>query len=176
MLRLSVSCPSIGLAGDGPPAFYVMNYSTTQQLRQLKGYDIVNATIPHYLPNFKSPCWVAEMELNHFELHCLPYFFIAGFSKCGTTDIYRKLVKHPQIMRGLKELNYWNRRLFWGHENIFNYTKLIAENREAMLKYCSLNETCRYVIGKYGTPMLFIWCGLVCLFLFVCAGGNFHFT
>ena len=28
---------------------------------------------------------------------CLPYFFLAGFPKCGTTDMYRRMELHSLI-------------------------------------------------------------------------------
>ena len=131
-----------------PLASCVMNYSTVQSLRQLRGYHIINATVPHYLPNFKSPCWLTETELNQPQLHCLPYFFMAGFPKCGTTDIYAKLEAHPQMLTGQKELHWWTRHLFEKNDNILGYTKLFAKRREAMLENCTLDEPCNFVIGK----------------------------
>lgn len=31
-------------------------------------------------------------------LRCIPYFHILGVSKCGTTDLYHRLSKHPQML------------------------------------------------------------------------------
>ncbi|KAL3846539.1 hypothetical protein ACJMK2_017518 [Sinanodonta woodiana] len=31
-------------------------------------------------------------------LYCLPYFIIAGFPKCGTTDLWRRIIQHPDIV------------------------------------------------------------------------------
>ena len=39
-------------------------------------------------------------------LACLPYFYLVGFPKCGTTDLYWRLGQHPDIVRSqFKELN-----------------------------------------------------------------------
>lgn len=43
-------------------------------------------------------------------LRCLPYFLIIGQPKCGTTDVYRKIVKHPDVINPpIKELHWWSR-------------------------------------------------------------------
>ncbi|KAL3846538.1 hypothetical protein ACJMK2_017517 [Sinanodonta woodiana] len=31
-------------------------------------------------------------------LYCLPYFIIAGFPKCGTTDLWHRMIQHPDIV------------------------------------------------------------------------------
>ena len=44
-------------------------------------------------------------------LYCLPYFFMIGMAKCGTTDLYRRMMEHPQIVsvpHQLKEAHWWN--------------------------------------------------------------------
>lgn len=61
----------------------------------------------HFLPNYKNPCWRQPGES---ELRCLPYFYLVGVSKSGTTDLYMQLKKHPKIARGnTKELGYWGK-------------------------------------------------------------------
>jgi hypothetical protein len=30
-------------------------------------------------------------------MFCLPYFHIIGVSKCGTTDLFRRLLFHPHV-------------------------------------------------------------------------------
>lgn len=46
-----------------------------------------------YLPEFKNPCWK-----NGTQLHCLPYFMLIGMDKCGSTDLFDRLIKHPEIL------------------------------------------------------------------------------
>lgn len=38
-------------------------------------------------------------------LRCIPYFHILGVSKCGTTDLYHRLSKHPQMFEGLNKVS-----------------------------------------------------------------------
>jgi N-acetylgalactosamine 4-sulfate 6-O-sulfotransferase len=91
-----------------------------------------------YDPKFKNPCWwqneppdepfsrtrysikylyaysnpkneVSQGDGPH--LFCLPYFFLLGMAKCGTTDLYRRMMEHPQIAKvppSLKEPHWWN--------------------------------------------------------------------
>ena len=59
---------------------------------------------PRFLPNFKNPCFLKNVTLPDFpplrtiqKLRCLPYFFIVGFPKSGTTDVWFRLINHPDI-------------------------------------------------------------------------------
>ena len=50
-----------------------------------------------------------------FEIHCLPYFYLAGFPKCGTTDLFFEMKKHPNILMSMqKEPHWWTRNRFRG--------------------------------------------------------------
>nr|KAG5708482.1 hypothetical protein BaRGS_026209 [Batillaria attramentaria] len=56
-----------------------------------------------------NPCWW-EGSGKNAKLRCLPFFYVAGVAKCGTTDFYRRLRYHPDIMWGeLKEYHWWDR-------------------------------------------------------------------
>jgi hypothetical protein len=42
-------------------------------------------------------------------LRCLPYFFIIGAQKCGTSDLFQMMGKHQQIDAAcVKEPHYWS--------------------------------------------------------------------
>lgn len=57
-------------------------------------------------PQYKNPCW-----RDAGGLHCLPYFHILGVSKCGTTDLYRRLSVHNNIVRSLnKGPHFWDEK------------------------------------------------------------------
>eukprot|EP00057_Strongylocentrotus_purpuratus_P030146 XP_780829.3 PREDICTED: carbohydrate sulfotransferase 15 [Strongylocentrotus purpuratus] len=60
-----------------------------------------------FLDNFKNPCWLrGETELN-----CLPYFYILGNYKCGTSDIWDKITAHPDVIAKVaKEPHWWGPR------------------------------------------------------------------
>lgn len=56
-------------------------------------------------------------------LRCLPYFLIVGQPKCGTTDVYRKIVRHPDVINPpIKELHWWSRNR---QGRRLNYTDII---------------------------------------------------
>ncbi|XP_071952901.1 carbohydrate sulfotransferase 15-like [Antedon mediterranea] len=64
----------------------------------------VYAVIPEtFHPDFKAPCWYNKDD----KPMCLPYFYIAGFPKCGTTDLWYKIIKHPDVIEVCKEPHWW---------------------------------------------------------------------
>jgi len=64
-----------------------------------------------FLDGYKNPCWYDSSN----QLTCMPYFFIGGFPKCGTTDLFVKLIRHPEIIKGRnKEPHWWTRQRSYG--------------------------------------------------------------
>lgn len=48
-----------------------------------------------------------------FRLRCLPYFYIIGQPKCGTTDLFHRLLLHPEVkFNTMKEPHWWTRKRF----------------------------------------------------------------
>ncbi|XP_051936833.1 carbohydrate sulfotransferase 15-like isoform X1 [Hippocampus zosterae] len=46
-------------------------------------------------------------------LRCLPYFYIIGQPKCGTTDLFHRLLLHPDFKFNImKEPHWWTRKRF----------------------------------------------------------------
>ena len=70
--------------------------------------DVFNNLPETYLPDYKSSCWEDTASGN---FHCLPGLYLAGMPKCGSTDLFDKLVWHPDLWRpGFgKESHYWTR-------------------------------------------------------------------
>ncbi|KAK7105873.1 carbohydrate sulfotransferase 15-like isoform X2 [Littorina saxatilis] len=65
-----------------------------------------------YLPNCKNPCWY-ETPRAKKGLRCVPYVYLAGVAKCGTSDIARRLRMHPEVFYGTqKEYHWWERFRF----------------------------------------------------------------
>ncbi|XP_071247317.1 carbohydrate sulfotransferase 15-like [Salvelinus alpinus] len=49
----------------------------------------------------------------HYRMRCLPYFYIIGQPKCGTTDLYDRLQLHPEVrFTTFKEPHWWTRKRF----------------------------------------------------------------
>ena len=74
-------------------------FSSDPKMAQLS--DLVNRLLPHvpseFLPEYRNPCWYASDSRTAASLRCLPYFFLIGFPKCGTTEIYQLLQQHPKF-------------------------------------------------------------------------------
>ncbi|KAJ3607679.1 hypothetical protein NHX12_024730 [Muraenolepis orangiensis] len=48
-----------------------------------------------------------------YRTRCLPYFYIIGQPKCGTTDLYDRLRRHPDVRFSIsKEPHWWTRKRF----------------------------------------------------------------
>ncbi|CAL8299201.1 unnamed protein product [Merluccius merluccius] len=48
-----------------------------------------------------------------YRLRCFPYFYIIGQPKCGTTDLYHRLLLHGEIKYNImKEPHWWTRKRF----------------------------------------------------------------
>ncbi|CAH1772384.1 unnamed protein product [Owenia fusiformis] len=44
-----------------------------------------------------------------WKLRCIPYFYLIGFPKCGTTDLAARISHHPQILGRFKEFHFWSK-------------------------------------------------------------------
>ena len=66
---------------------------------------------------YKNPCF--RNPRKHFMDHspellqCVPYFFVIGFPKCGTTDLFDRLSHHPEFIKpSFKEIHWISRYRF----------------------------------------------------------------
>ncbi|KAG2452263.1 hypothetical protein HYH02_003287 [Chlamydomonas schloesseri] len=53
---------------------------------------------------YRNPCWTDDTG----RFRCAPYFQIIGVSKCGTTDLYGRLRRHPDLADGAKGPHFWD--------------------------------------------------------------------
>ncbi|XP_045202042.2 carbohydrate sulfotransferase 15-like [Mercenaria mercenaria] len=68
-----------------------------------------------FLQDFKNPCWREADSNSRMCIRCLPYFYLVGAPKCGTTDLFRRLVKHPLISDKCPKEPHWiTRKRFTG--------------------------------------------------------------
>ncbi|XP_046578789.1 carbohydrate sulfotransferase 15-like [Haliotis rubra] len=95
-----------------------------------KELDLRHFFKPTYKPvqEFKNPCWweeqvpentcyLAEKSLKKSlrwmesgggkTLRCLPYFFIIGQAKCGTTTLFSRIVQHPDVAPHAMKETHW---------------------------------------------------------------------
>lgn len=83
--------------------------SSRQRFLDFAKEDILHTKPPTYIPKLKNPCWY-EIIRGEQTLRCLPYFMIVGQNKCGTTDLYKSLVTHPDVVSAKgKEPQFWAR-------------------------------------------------------------------
>lgn len=69
--------------------------------------------------------WTDEFDFREYpkRLRCLPYFLLIGQPKCGTTSLFWKIAKHPDIESPpIKELHWWSRSR---QGRRFGYSKLV---------------------------------------------------
>ncbi|XP_071815925.1 carbohydrate sulfotransferase 15-like [Apostichopus japonicus] len=67
---------------------------------------IFNEVPDNFLEQYENPCW--RHKGSH--VYCLPYFYVIGMPKCGSSDLFDKLTSHPQIIRPKwKEPGFWNK-------------------------------------------------------------------
>lgn len=83
---------------------------------------------------------------NLYRMRCLPYFYIIGQPKCGTTDLYDRLRLHPDVkFTTFKEPHWWTRKRFGEYRNVwFDLTdayRLIHNNEN--LRALENKENCR---------------------------------
>ncbi|XP_071812902.1 carbohydrate sulfotransferase 15-like isoform X2 [Apostichopus japonicus] len=70
-------------------------------------HEVLNRFPANFSSEFRNPCWYEGTELQ-----CVPYFYQLGSFKCGTTDVWDKLVQHPDVLPVAKEPHWWAWRRF----------------------------------------------------------------
>ncbi|KAL3892180.1 hypothetical protein ACJMK2_004414 [Sinanodonta woodiana] len=71
-------------------------------MRSKTPIDLMKLGSLKFISGIKNPCWLEGKSML-----CLPYFYLAGFPKCGTTDIYRKLSIHPDFISPFAKEPHW---------------------------------------------------------------------
>lgn len=49
-----------------------------------------------FIPELKNPCW--QLKSDGETMHCLPYAYVLGQPKSGTSDLYERMKGHQDIM------------------------------------------------------------------------------
>lgn len=92
-----------------------MNYTCPPILRTVhQVQDLLCMPAPKFLTDFKNPCWRSADD----RFRCLPYFQIIGMDKCGSTDLFDRVARHPDVLKNSgvlhKETMWWSWRRY-GH-------------------------------------------------------------
>eukprot|EP00105_Crassostrea_gigas_P016006 XP_011433212.1 PREDICTED: carbohydrate sulfotransferase 15 [Crassostrea gigas] len=129
--------------------------------------DLLALMPPDFEQKFKNPCFYdACHQTNNGtkrKLRCLPFFHVLGVDKCGSTDLYYRIVRHPQISpnNGVlhKETSWWSWRRY-GHK-----LRTDTHHKESFIDYLhyfdGLSEKLEKDSSSYnsitvdGTPMDF---------------------
>ncbi|XP_054768805.2 carbohydrate sulfotransferase 15-like [Lytechinus pictus] len=111
-----------------PPALYKMRKPV---------FDLLPKS---YLPGYKSPCWKAKPRM---VLRCLPYFYLLGMPKSGTTDLWTKILRHPEVKDTSKEPHWWTRSN--GKGTLGSYTSRSKGLVKSLMLHPSLKS--RLIIG-----------------------------
>ncbi|XP_029554348.1 carbohydrate sulfotransferase 15 [Salmo trutta] len=70
-------------------------------------------TVCDYLRNNFQEHLSHSVDDKQYRLRCLPYFYIIGQPKCGTTDLFHRLLLHPEVkFTTMKEPHWWTRKRF----------------------------------------------------------------
>ncbi|XP_067671765.1 carbohydrate sulfotransferase 15-like [Haliotis asinina] len=134
---------------------------------------------PVYKPDqeFKNPCWWEEhvpentcplaegalkksfrwMKLGSGKiLRCLPYFFIIGQAKCGTTTLFSRISQHPEVAPHAMKETHWmcHGRLKPSCSSIETYLNLLQTSSAYIQSTQREGEVSQCVIGD-ATPTHF---------------------
>ncbi|XP_064637907.1 carbohydrate sulfotransferase 15-like [Lineus longissimus] len=117
-------------------------FTTLESIDTTIRHDIFFSQPPKFfIKSWKNPCWYErttqlDAALQRiFTLRCLPAFYIAGFPKCGTTDIWYRILQHPQVANFTKrESHWWSTTKWYMKGNISEYINVYSKamiDREA---------------------------------------------
>jgi len=80
-----------------------------------------------FVPGFKNPCW---HRINHDgdksqqNLECLPFIYLLGQPKCGTSDIFERITKHQHVVPPRRKEVRWFTRGEFSYEKLPEHQRL----------------------------------------------------
>lgn len=80
-----------------------------------------------FLPNFRNPCFKIPnfSKSDTTPINCLPYFYLVGAPKAGTTDLFTRMVRHPEISKFVPKEPHWlTRKRFCKYKLLYSLTSL----------------------------------------------------
>ncbi|XP_046575309.1 carbohydrate sulfotransferase 15-like [Haliotis rubra] len=140
-LRMLGVVPPYGLNGGMDKADKLLNHSDIgsrdscsrdslapdvdkEAMEKFKIHDLLRIKKHDFLTEYKNPCW---RNHNTGELKCLPYFYLAGFAKCGTTFAFQTIFSHPDTAApAVKESHWLSKTRFKHQSHILAYLEVFA--------------------------------------------------
>jgi hypothetical protein len=84
------------LVSNLPPVdFPDLKYRSSEEVRSQHYRIFSELPVDGFLKDFKNPCWGSRSHKSTFT--CLPYAYILGQPKCGTSDLFERLKAHHSI-------------------------------------------------------------------------------
>lgn len=110
-------------------------------------------------PRYKNPCWVTEDN----SLECLPYAYILGQPKCGSSDLFNRITKHQSVaMPSRKEIRWFTRGEFTttrlaDSEKITSDTSITSYTGAFLSATKKIRDYPSQMITIDGGPHIFWW-------------------
>eukprot|EP01038_Epipyxis_sp_PR26KG_P007166 gene7166-9769_t len=97
-------------------SFPDLKYRGSSEVRQTLERIFKEVPSPHFNEKFKNPCWfvpVSNDPEDGKKLECLPYVYVLGQPKCGSSDLFERLRRHDKIRAPRrKEIRWFTRGEF----------------------------------------------------------------
>ncbi|XP_053402557.1 carbohydrate sulfotransferase 15-like [Mercenaria mercenaria] len=134
----------------------VLHISYEEDHIQRQQYDKQNST---FLPKYRSPCWYDQAGDNKTtHLKCLPYFYLIGAPKCGTTDLQSRMIAHPLISeKVVKEPHWINRQRYRFGNELSNYLQLFNKAVQEDIVDIEQNGYHPIIFGQYVPNSILIY-------------------
>ncbi|XP_052761792.1 carbohydrate sulfotransferase 15-like [Mya arenaria] len=76
--------------------------------RNFEHVDLMKMEPFTFLEEYRNPCYAVEQtEDRKLPLQCIPYFYLIGAPKSGTTDLFRRITKHREISENVVKEPHW---------------------------------------------------------------------
>lgn len=84
------------------------DFSTSEAHQRLeKVIQALKSVLPSEYVNYTvNPCWKIQRQ-SSLSLACVPSFFLLGYPKCGTTELYNILTLHPHFAKPYNKEPHW---------------------------------------------------------------------
>ncbi|KAK7482399.1 hypothetical protein BaRGS_00026321 [Batillaria attramentaria] len=103
-----------------------------------------------YVNRSKNPCWFDETH----QLLCVPYFYLAGVSKSGTSDLFSRIIQHPEVIGSGKEHHWFDRRRYYKNQTFWEYARSFRKPTSVVKETLEKHDRSNYISGD-ATPSYF---------------------